>query len=176
MAQGTIKEARRARNRGDGEALDGHALLAQLKTAAALGILDGRYEVKDEDWELASTIVRKSAETRASVVATLRAKAREANHARGEAEANRTIQVQARVTDAAVRRICGVIVRKLGREKDWVSAGALRGALASSDRGHFGTAIELLLETGHVDSQNVNRHGSGHGGQGTQYRLNPERS
>ena len=38
---------------GNGHTLDSHSLLARLKVAAALGLLDGRIEVNDDDWQLA---------------------------------------------------------------------------------------------------------------------------
>lgn len=176
LAQDTIKDARRARNRGDGDALDGHALLAQLKTAAALAILDGRYQVTDDDWGLAAVIARKSAATRAGVAEHLAHKARLINAARGELEANRAVLVDERKADAAVRRVCGVIVRRLRRDGDWVTASDLRKALASTDRGNLGAALERLAEAGQIDAENVDRQADGHGGRGTRYRLNGDRS
>ena len=111
LAAGTIIGAATARLRGDGDALDGHALLAQLKVAAALGIADGRYAVTDDDWSLAEIVMHKSAAVRSSVQQTLSAKTKEANFARGEAEAARTIQVAEKVADAAVKRVCGSVMR-----------------------------------------------------------------
>ncbi|MEX5711895.1 hypothetical protein AB1484_27270 [Parafrankia sp. FMc6] len=53
----TIKTERRRRLRGQAEALDGHALLARLKVAAALGLLAGRPRVTEKDWELAGVVM-----------------------------------------------------------------------------------------------------------------------
>ena len=74
LAATTIDTARVARARGDGDALDGHALLCRLKVAAVLGILEGRGEVNEEDWSLAGVIAAKSERTRVGVVETLQAR------------------------------------------------------------------------------------------------------
>ncbi|MDC7122384.1 hypothetical protein OMK64_12660, partial [Cellulomonas fimi] len=49
----TIRDARAAQMRGASDALDGHALLARLKVAAALALADTRLDVTAEDWHLA---------------------------------------------------------------------------------------------------------------------------
>lgn len=148
-ARDTIKEARRARNRGDGDALDGHALLAQLKTAAALGIADGRYSVTDEDWTLAEVILHKSAATRAAAAQALSAKAHETNHGRAEAEGKRAIIIAEKVADAAVKRVCVALIRRIGTRDEW-PRGELRKTLASRDRPLFEEALTRVIETGQV--------------------------
>lgn len=150
-ARHTIKEARRARNRGDGEALDGHALLAQLKTAAALGILDGRYSVTDHDWSLAEVIARKSAATRAAVQRTLAVKAAEVNYGRAKAEAERAVHVEESLVDAAVKRVCGTVVRRLRRAGDWTPRGELSRAVAGRDRQYLEAALERLVDAGQIE-------------------------
>jgi hypothetical protein len=156
-ARTVIKENRRARNRGDGDALDGHALLAQLKTAAALGIAEGRYSVTDEDWELAGVISRKSAAVRSGIAEMLRVKARQINHGRAEAEATRTLIVAEAVTDAAVKKVCQGIVRRLRTEGDWVSASVVRKVIPARAREHFEAAIERLLEAGQIEIEQVDK-------------------
>lgn len=150
-ARKAIRADRNARLRGeDSEALDGHALLAQLKTAAALAIADGRYDVNDEDWHLAGVIARKSAATRAGVAEYLRRKNADSNFARAEGEAHRAIVVDEKLTDAALQRACRTIVRKLRRSGGSAPHRVLRNSVPSKDRGNFEAAIELLTETGQV--------------------------
>jgi len=150
QARATIDSARLARLRGQGEALDGHALLCRLKTAAALGILEGRYEVTDDDWRLAGVIQAKSDAVRSRIAAALSQQVQEKNHAQGEAEAYRAVHVAEKVADAAVKRVCGVIVRRLRRvESD--SPRDLRRAVAGRDREHFTVAIERLVEAGQIE-------------------------
>jgi hypothetical protein len=166
LARDTIRSNRLARLRGEGEALDGHALLAQLKTAAALGIVDGRYSVTDDDWRLAGVIAKKSAAVRAGVADTLRAKIHEANHGKAEAEAKRAVVVAETLADAGVKRVCGVVMRKLRREGDWVVGSDLKKAIAGRDRTLFEDAVERLLEAGQIEVDEV--------GRGTKYKAKGE--
>jgi hypothetical protein len=152
-ARETIKEARRARNRGDADALDGHALLCRLKVAAALGILAGRYSVTDEDWTLADVVMRKSAATRAAVQRALAAKVAEANYGKARAEAERAVHVEESLVDAAVKRVCSVVVRRLRKEDDWTPRGVLSRAVAGRDRQHLDAALERLVDAGQIESE-----------------------
>lgn len=151
-ARHAITSNRLARLRGEGDALDGHALLAQLKTAAALGIADGRYEVTDEDWRLADVIARKSAATRAAVADNLRAKFHETNFARAEAEAGRAVIVAERVEDAAIKRVCGRVVRKLRAVGDWTPRGDLV-RVSGRDRQYLDDALGRLLDAGQIERE-----------------------
>lgn len=153
----TIKDARRRRNQGDADALDGHALLCQLKVAAALGILDGRYGVTDEDWQLAEVIMRKSAATRAAVQRTLSMKAAEANYGKARAEAERAVHVEESLVDAAVKRVCSVVVRRLRKADDWTARGVLSRAVAGRDRQYLDTALERLVDAGQVESEDFEK-------------------
>lgn len=165
-ARDTIVTNRVARLRGEGDALDGHALLAQLKAAAALALAERRLEVTDEDWRLADLIMRKSAATRAGVVDTLRAKATESNHARAQAEASRAVLVEETVLDAAVKRVCKTVVRRLAKEGDWTPSADLRRAVASQHRRYFEDAMTRLVDAGQVEHQESDR--------GLKYRLSKE--
>src|SRR4051794_13833533 len=49
-ATDAIDEAHWKRSRGEGDALDGHALYTRLKVAAALALLDRRLRVTPQDW------------------------------------------------------------------------------------------------------------------------------
>lgn len=55
-----IKDGAVARNRGEPNPLDGHALFAREKLAFALAVLDGRDEMTADDWRLAGTAARVS--------------------------------------------------------------------------------------------------------------------
>ena len=58
-----------ARQRGQDDALDGHAMLTRLKVAAVLAILHHRIVVSDLDWELSGAVMAVSNRTRDWVVA-----------------------------------------------------------------------------------------------------------
>lgn len=157
IAAETIKEARRARNRGDGDALDGHALLAQLKTAAAFGILDGRYGVSEEDWALAGVVAKKSAATRADVVKYLAVKKAEARHGQAVAAAKTALLVEETVADAAIKRVCGVLMKRLRKSGESLTLRELRRVAASRDSGYVETAVERLVEAGQIEVEDKDR-------------------
>lgn len=62
-----IKGGNVARNRGEVDALDGHAVLTRCKVAALLAIMHGRIEVMVWDWDRAGEIMAVSDQTRASL-------------------------------------------------------------------------------------------------------------
>ena len=151
-ARTAIAENRRATLLGQGDPLNGHGLLARLKVAAALGLLNGHLKVTDDDWALARTVVTVSDQTRALVAAALSRAAADRNRARGEDEAERAVIVEERAAEAAIKRACGVIMRKLHKARDWVSRADLRSHLGR-ERHHFGAAIERLLNAGQIETR-----------------------
>lgn len=64
-----IKTAFIARNRGETDALDGHALLTRCKVAALMALMHGRAEVETWEWDRAGEIMAVSDRTRASLQA-----------------------------------------------------------------------------------------------------------
>lgn len=60
----TVIAAHLARQRGEGEALDGHALLARCKVAAVLAIMHHRSVVSELDWQLSEQVMAVSDRTR----------------------------------------------------------------------------------------------------------------
>lgn len=60
----TIVSAHLARQRGEGDALDGHALLTRCKVAAVLAVMHHRTVVDDLFWELSGTVMEWSNTTR----------------------------------------------------------------------------------------------------------------
>ncbi|ORV70064.1 hypothetical protein AWC09_11030 [Mycolicibacter hiberniae] len=59
-----IIAAHLARQRGDGDALDGHWMLTRCKVAALLAVMHQRSVVSESDWELAATVMAVSDATR----------------------------------------------------------------------------------------------------------------
>lgn len=151
-ARHTIDQARLARLRGDADALDGHALLARLKVAAALALLEQRADITDEDWELASTVMEVSDHTRSAVIASLAAAQKSRNDARGKAEAQRAVMVDEARDEAALKRVKRVILRRLDAVGDeGETDGRLRHAVDSRDRGYAVEALGQLVDHGLVD-------------------------
>jgi len=164
-ARNEIDRARVARLRGDGHALDGHALLARLKTAAVLAIWNGRLNVTDDDWRLAGVIHARSDRTRQQIVDKLAERRRDANRARGEAEAERAVVVADTLQDAAAKRVARTLVRKL-TDGEWVTRSDLRRRVTSRDRRYFDEAMERLIDAGQVEAGNAGNAGP----DGTVYR------
>jgi hypothetical protein len=175
-ARQQVDQARLAGLRGQsGDGLDGHALLAQLKVAAALMVLDGRESlITDDDWRLARIVRQVSDHTRGHVINTLeRAKAQQ-NRARGLAEADRALVVDQRRDEVITRRVGKSIMGKLQREGDWLGHNKLKHSLATKYRQHFEEVITALIETGQVEERPTQADHAGH--QGTEYRkVEPRR-
>lgn len=150
-ARCTIDGARLARLRGSGEALDGHLLLSQLKTAAALALADSRLDITDDDWQLADVLIRKSTAVRTSIAATLKARARTENVMRAEAEADRTMIVGDRTYDAALKRATRAIMRKLARDDGECTFNDVKKAVQHRDRDVTEAALDLLSQSGQLE-------------------------
>ena len=156
-----IRQAQRDRRDGTGDPLDGHALLTRERLAAALGILNGRYGVTDEDWQLAGHLMDISAATRSQVVERLAEKKGQANRQRGEYEAERSVIVTEAVEDAAAKRVARSLVRHLA-DAGSMSHSELRRKTAKRDRIYFDNAVDRLLDAGQIETAETD--------QGTHYR------
>jgi hypothetical protein len=150
-----IREAHRRRNRGDTDALDGHALLCREKVAAALGFLDGHVGITEEDWKLAGTVMAVSDRTRQTIIDTLRKKSDEKNRSRARADADRLIVINQVTTADAVKRACEAIMRQLGklRPNGWIARSELRTKIRYNHRDYFDEAIDILIGQGLVGSE-----------------------
>jgi len=155
QAQKLIDDARVARLRGDGEALDGHALLARLKVAAALGLMENRISVEDEDWELAGIVMQVSDRTRQRVQEEIKKTAVDKNRRQAEAEKHRAVVVAEGMEDAAVKRVGKAIFRKISSE--WIQHADLRRKIAQRDRQYFDAAMEKLLDSGLIEVSEILR-------------------
>ncbi len=162
-----IDRAHLARTRGDGDALDGHALLTRLKVATALAILEGRCNVTDEDWDLSGTVMDVSDAARETCVKALAEEGKEHNRKQAEAEAMRAIVVDERVDEAKVRKASVRIKQKLARIEGWLSQSDLRSSLSPALREYAEPALHALVLSGAVEDKPVNYRGQ----QGMQYRL-----
>jgi hypothetical protein len=147
-----VRGAQRDRLRGVGDALDGHALLARLKVAAALALLDKRMAIADEDWRLAGVVMGVSDATRASVGATLAAQNRETNRARGKAEGERAVLVADAVDGRKVARVARRLVVILRKDQGWMRHGILAHRIAYRDRPLVDDAIEAALSAGQIEA------------------------
>lgn len=149
-ARNIIDANRLARLRGNGDALDGHALLARLKVAAALALLAQRLDITDDDWALSGHIAAISDWTRERVIDGLRREAAKKNQGKALAEAERTVVIDQHVDDAAIKRACQHVTRKLKGAPDGLTQGDLNRTMNSRLRGHLDAALDLLQTAGQI--------------------------
>ncbi|WP_210686364.1 hypothetical protein [Mycolicibacterium sp. GESEQ-9] len=145
----TIIAAHLARQRGEGDALDGHWMLTRLKVAAVLALMHHRIVVSELDWQLSATVMAMSDTTRDWIVT----------------EAKRA--ERAKVRDRALARAVGdefydasrleTVKRSIMRmlERDGEQAGGdLRRRLGKREKRElFDQAIALLENEGAVSAR-----------------------
>lgn len=158
-AEDAIVEAHLARGRGEvvETALDGHALLARLKVAAALGILAGRLEVTDEDWELAGVVMEVSTATRQVVVDRLARRDRAAKRHRAEDDSERAVIVDRARHDHRVMRVADRV--KINLTTEWTKTKDLKRRFNSRDKALLSEALDALRLAGQIEVQEVSRNG-----------------
>jgi hypothetical protein len=163
-----LREARKARLRGAGHTLDGQAMLSKLKIAGALAILEGRYEVRDDDWNLAGFVMAKSDETRSGIEAELRDRAARQNEARGKAAG--VLKAAADETEHEMKtQGAAKAIRHQLEGRVWRAKAELRRSIKATHRPYFDDAIAALLAAGIIEERSV----AGQGQPGTEYRLKP---
>jgi hypothetical protein len=143
----TIIAAHLARQRGEADALDGHAMLTRCKVAAIIAIMHGRSVVSQWDWDRSADVMAASDRTRDWIVdeakKATRAKARERAIARAVGEEF--------YDHSRLETVKRSILRML--ERDGEQAGnVLRMRLGRKEKRElFDQAISLLEEAGAVE-------------------------
>lgn len=141
----TVIGAHLARQRGEADALDGHAMLTRLKVAALIAIMHRQSVVGEREWRLSEAAMTKSDETREWLLTEATRMDREKNRARAITQATR----EEYFTDRMHDRAKAALLRRL-EKVDEESAGKLRGQLKANLREHFGSAIAELVSEGAV--------------------------
>ncbi len=157
----TVIAAHLARQRGEGDALDGHWMLTRLKVAAVLAILRHGMVVSGLDWELSAVVMDKSDETRTRVIEHARQAARAKLHDRAMSKA----AGEQFIADHKLNRAKKSIVRWLERDGQLVRH-ELRRKLKADLRDHFDPAIAELAAEGAIAETAVKN--------GVEYRLSGE--
>jgi hypothetical protein len=165
-----IDAGRLARVRGEQSVLNGHALLSREKVAAALGLLEGRAEVGEEDWRLAGVVMDVSDRTRTQIEQTLLAAQRDSNHARADAEGERAVivsdKVEAGQTRKLERRVIGIIRRS---SSEGVTGAKVRKSVTAGQRPVVNDLLATLVEAGRITVEDTERLATGAGGHGRRY-------
>ncbi len=153
-ARDLIKDGAVARNRGEPDPIDGHALFAREKLAFAIAVIDGRDTMSSDDWRLAGTVSRVSDHTRLWVTQELSRAAAEVAEKRGTergieydaaniTRTQREFQRQRRIANWIVDK-----VRTAGAEG--ITEGDLYRVAAGRDRPSIGPTLASLAESGEV--------------------------
>lgn len=153
----TIRAARLANARGQVDALDGHALLTRLKTAAAFALMEQRLDVSEEDWQLSGVVAAVSDATRASIIAHREDEVRKATTGRALAEAERQIIVGETVAERAVARVARGVLRRLPEDGSPMLHSDAVKALASRDREYFEDALGHLARAGQIEVEGAEK-------------------
>ncbi|MFE3659100.1 hypothetical protein [Streptomyces sp. NPDC059165] len=141
------------RNRGELQVpeLDGHAGLIKVKLSALLALLDDRYGVTEEDWQLAEAMWDASCAVRDSLLARAH---REAEAAKQQQEAAK-LQAELRAhqakndDDATVQRLA-IRAREFARKESGRTFGAFRKSLANRDRLYAERAVDRAEAEGWI--------------------------
>ncbi|WP_019513442.1 MULTISPECIES: hypothetical protein [Mycobacteriaceae] len=156
-----IIAAHLARQRGEGDALDGHWMLTRLKVAAVLAIMHHRTVVSEVDWQLSETVMAVSDRTRDWIVT----EARQAARAKVRERAASRATFDEMVDDRHAKTVRSRILRLLTTGS--MSRSELRRAMGKQHyREAFDAVLPHLLEV----SQIVTIPGE----KALHYALNPE--
>lgn len=146
-----IRATHRARQRGDGDPLDGHRLLTQEKVAAAIALLHGEVAVTEEAWRLATLLMQVSAFARGVCEEAIRGKQDEEKRARGRGDVIR----EAGAREARVERSthhARLLWRTVSRgdhpnAKHAPDAGCTRRCLTFAMRSHKDADLDTVIAT-----------------------------
>ncbi|MGX7696376.1 hypothetical protein [Gordonia polyisoprenivorans] len=153
-----IKAAHIARQRGEADALDGHAMLTRCKVAAVLAILHHRSVVSELDWALSGAVMEQSDRTRDWVIAEGKRAARQKVRERALARAAGDEVYDERLLDRVKRSLLRML--DTGGEQ---AGNTLRSRLGKREkRDLFDQAIGELVAEGLAETISVER--------GTRYR------
>lgn len=147
IAKHLIKQERAKAMRGEQNHLDGHALFIREKFAFALAVLDGRDEMTEEDWRLASVASRVSDHTREWVTNLLRRSVEEQATERGRLQGvsqSAADEEKTHQSSKRMRRIGEWALKRITEAADGLTQRELTQAVASRDRPYLATALEAL--------------------------------
>lgn len=128
----------------DGDDIDGHTRLTQLKTAAALALMAGRTVIGVDDWTIAEHIINRSVATRDQVQAILTADSRKAALRRAEERAEVSMHSDDHREREGFQRVRDRLVAHVRRHGPRDKAD-LRRAVRHNLRDHFEPALSDLI-------------------------------
>lgn len=162
-----IISAHLARQRGDGDALDGHWMLTRCKVAALLAVMHHRSVVSEQDWQLSAMVMAVSDATRQMLL----------DHAKKAARAKIRDRAVARATgeefyeDSRALTVRNSLLRMLERDGEQSGSDLRRRLGTREKRDLFDRVMSLLTSEGQVTEVPGEQKGlryrlTGHGDQG----------
>lgn len=146
-----ITTAREAVLHGTADTAAGHGLLITLKVAAILALLEGRYDVTADDWDLARWVHAMSEQTRTDALATLRKAQGEATHRRGVAEGLQDVIREETATGVKVTRLVRrVAARVHAAGAEGLTALEIRRTVKSTERDLLPAVLDRAVADGYV--------------------------
>lgn len=146
VAVEATKTIRWERNTGKGDPMDGHRNLLRLKVSAALGILEGRTSITEEDWYLADVFLKHSDAQRERCMKALNETLRVERRAVGVGEAHAEIAKAEALEHALVpevKRKILVAIKAAG--EPGLAVGMIAKKLSKAQREHVTAALEALV-------------------------------
>lgn len=140
-----LRHVRRG-NRGENDAIDGHAVMVRVKVAIGLMVLDGRSYLNDVDWELAGAVMDHSNATRARVqiaLANMRERNAEAYAVRQAFIQTKTREATAKTEDAKLDRVVARLRRDL-EERPAATDSQRRQKLRADARHLYDEAMRII--------------------------------
>lgn len=134
------------RNRGELQVpeLDGHAGLIKVKVSALLALLEGRYEVSEEDWQLAEVMWNASCAVRDSLLARAQREVEAAKTQQEEVKLRAELRAhQAKSDDDATVLRLAIRARVFAQKESGRTFGEFRRRLAGRDRPYAERAVDL---------------------------------
>jgi hypothetical protein len=154
-----IRDEHVRRNRGEGGALDGHALFVREKFAYALAVLDGRDVMSSDDWRLAGIASRVSDHTRNWVAAELDKATDDEASERGRLQGVSSVAADEEKTFRSTQRVTRIgswALEKIAAQKG-ISPRDLNRAVAARDRPYLPAALDMLRNSGLIEQDGHKR-------------------
>jgi hypothetical protein len=145
-----VRKAHAARQRGEGDALDGHAMLTRLKVAAGLALIhsshpNGVLTVTDQLWEISGHIMRASDLVRGHLLSSLEQARDDAITARKRSEA----RAEDAVHDDRAERCALIIGRKIQKTNTPLTRSEVKDA-AGRYKPVWRAGLNMAIERGWV--------------------------
>lgn len=148
------------RSRGEGDALDGHAMFSREKFAYGLTLLHGRIDMSSQDWELSGIAAEVSSRTRDWVTAEMRigeqSQAADKGRLMGVAAAEADDEKAFRTSQKA-QRVARWVLDKLRESEAGMTNRELSRACSSRDRNWLQGALEGLSGSGLIKRDEADR-------------------